>query len=42
MEIELSARLAALRRAPVVEFSEAAIPAPRDEDPTTPAEGTSR
>ena len=42
MEIELSDRLAALRRAPVVGFSEAAIPAPRDEDPAPPAEGGSR
>ena len=42
MEIELSDRLAALRRAPVVGFSEAAIPAPRHEDPTPPAEGGSR
>ena len=42
MEIELSDRLAALRRAPVVEFPEAAGLAQRAGDPTTPAEEGSR
>ena len=42
MEIELSARLAALRRAPVAKSPEAAGLDQHDEDPTPPAEGTSR
>jgi hypothetical protein len=42
MEIELSDRLAALRRAPLVEFPEAESLAQRAEDPTPPAEGGSR
>jgi hypothetical protein len=42
MEIELSDRLAALRRAPAVEFPEAGSLAQRPGDPPPPAKGGKR